>query len=98
MSGYTTIIATRLVLQLTIMKFALTLVIVAVLLPCMLAFNIDRQPEKDVLRKWLEEQIVRGQSSNDLSSMVFYASACKWDATSGLQTLPLCLAPLIISS
>ena len=54
-------------LQLTRMKFALTLVIVAVLPPCMLAFNHDRPSEEDValLRKWLEDQKVKGQSCND---------------------------------
>ena len=60
------------------MKFALILVIVAVLLPCILAFDIDHRPEKDVLGKWLEEQMVKGQSSNDRNNMKFYASACNW--------------------
>ena len=47
------------------MKLALTLVIAAVLLPCMLAFDNERQPEEDMRRKWLEEEMVKGQSSND---------------------------------
>ena len=56
-------------LQLTVMKFALTLVVIAaVVLPCMLAFNIDRRPEKDVLRKWLEEQMVHPHTTGDAAS------------------------------
>ena len=54
------------------MKFALILVIVTVLLPCILAFDIDHRPEKDVLGKWLEEQMVKGQLSNDRNNMKFY--------------------------
>ena len=47
------------------MKFTLSLVILAALLPCMLAFNIDRLSKEYVLRKWLDKQMIKGQSSND---------------------------------
>ena len=45
------------------MKFLLTLVIVAVFLPCMMAFNYDSLPEKDVLREWLKEHMANSESS-----------------------------------
>ena len=59
------IIATCLDLEQAMMKFALTIVIPAVLLPCILAFDPGLQPEKDVLGKWQNEQMVWSQSSTE---------------------------------
>ena len=39
-------------------KLALTLVIAAVLLPCMMAWDRDHRPGKAALGKWLAEQRV----------------------------------------
>jgi hypothetical protein len=39
-------------------KLILTLVIAAVVLPCMLAIDIDHQHKEDELREWLQEKFM----------------------------------------
>ena len=53
----------------TEMKLALTLVIAAVFLPCLQAFDLGSHPDDDVLGEWLKEHnMAKSQSSNELVS------------------------------
>jgi hypothetical protein len=45
------------------MKLALTLVITAVFVPCMQAFDRGSQQGNDVLGKWLKQHMAKSQSS-----------------------------------
>ena len=45
------------------MKLALALAIMAVFLPGLRAFYFEREPEDDILDKWLKEQMAENQAS-----------------------------------
>jgi hypothetical protein len=45
-------------------KLILTLVIAAVVLPCMLAIDIDRQYDENMFREWLMQQLMEREQAN----------------------------------
>jgi hypothetical protein len=62
--------AAHLDLQVKMVKLILTLVIAAVVLPCMLAIDIDRQYDENMLREWFLEQLMEREQANVVNKKI----------------------------